>query len=995
MDLLIATAQQWDIDVAIICEPNIRYCRDKWPLDNDQTVAIRPFGGRIHPSRVGKGNGYVWLETSECLTIGAYFSPNREIEHLRSLLHDIKITIRGTRKPVILAGDLNAKSPMWGSRIENDRGTMVAEWLVGSGLSVANEGDMPTFERNGSSSVIDITLVTQSIAGRLSGWEVQTDIENLSDHHYITFSLEPPERARKDQADHREREQGRRSWKIDDAALEAVEAEMTKTCFDESLDDPKKCVEEIQKVLNRTCLTRRPQWKRRPVHWWSEEIALCRKACLGVRRRLTRARGRRTPDEEELSLIKTQYKASKRALKRAIDSSRKGKWRELLETVNKDPWGKAYKIVTGKLQERTANPDPTERLRIARSLFPTHPNISWTREEGTEAVPFSEAEVLAAADRIKIGKAPGPDGIPPVVVRMFLRVQTCAATALMNGLFSRGVFPDEWKKACLVLIPKPKKRETDDQSYRPICLLDVMGKVYERLILNRLEHDLGEGDGLCDEQYGFRKGRSTVDAVRRVIQLATEGEGKWSSYRDKPVSALIAFDVQNAFNSAPWPGIMSALVRMGISSHITNIVKSYLSDRKLEVSPGQRLEVSCGVPQGSILGPTLWNCFYDEMLRSSIPHTSLVGYADDLVAVVSAQRKTDLEENGSLVLEKILEKAALMGITIAAQKTEAIVARGRRSVLSATFRAGDTIVTTTEEMRYLGVILNRNLSMSSHVEHAAGKASRAMRKLMSLMPNKRGPEQKTRRILASAVYSVVLYACPAWECAMKRACHRAKVERVQRVINIRVTQAYRTASSSALCVIAGYPPAALMIEGRCRVYREGARRRQEIEDEILDRWQESWEHSPTGHWTRKLIPNIRAWLERTAGMTDYFLTQFLTGHGNFKTYLARIGKSSNTTCDHCGGVDGPGHAVLECPRWGNLRRDAEAAIGRALLPETVVATMTETEAGWKIIHGYVRSVLSEKETEEGRQGGTAGGRSLDRGLVHHYLDEEALDQRIQ
>jgi hypothetical protein len=419
---------------------------------------------------------------------------------------------------------------------------------------------------------------------------------------------------------------------------------------------------------------------------------------------------------------------------------------------------------------------------------------------------------------------------------------------------------------------------------------------------------------------------------------------------------------------------MAALTRKGISPRITNIVKSYLSDRKLEVSPGQLLSVTCGVPQGSILGPTLWNCFYDGMLRQNIPHTSLVGYADDLIAVVTAKGRASLEEHGSKALEKILEQAATMGITIAARKTEAIIARGRRSVLAPTFVAGGTTVNTREELKYLGVVLSRNLSMAGHVDQAAGKAARAMRKLISLMPNKRGPEQRTRRVLASAVYSVALYACPAWEVATRKACHLAKIERVQRVINIRVTQAYRTVSSAALCVVAGYPPAGLMIEARCRMYREGARSRRDIERETLDRWQRDWCDSETGQWTRTLIPNIEPWLARGGGETEYFLTQFLTGHGNFRTYLARIGKITNPTCPHCGEADGPGHAVLECPRWQHLREGTERAVGRGLTSDSVVNLMTDSEEGWRTIHSYIREVLSEKEKEdqelEEQNGGT-------------------------
>jgi hypothetical protein len=273
MDLLVATAQQWDIDVVVICEPNIRYCKNKWSLDKDQTVAIRVLGNQVHPTRTGRGNGYVWFESSQCLVIGAYFSPNRELEHLKTLLYDIGETTRRIRKPTILAGDLNSKSPLWGSRVENGRGALVAEWLVGSGMQVVNNGDSPTFQRGASSSVIDITLVSQNTVDRLTGWRVHTEIENLSDHHYITYSLEPSEKAKEDWACRNNNGPGRKSWKIDDEALDAVEAEMSLTCFEESEGDPGKCVQDIQKILDRTCVSRRAQSTRRPVLWECESIS--------------------------------------------------------------------------------------------------------------------------------------------------------------------------------------------------------------------------------------------------------------------------------------------------------------------------------------------------------------------------------------------------------------------------------------------------------------------------------------------------------------------------------------------------------------------------------------------------------------------------------------------------------------------------------------------------------------------------------------------------
>ncbi|KAJ8945551.1 hypothetical protein NQ318_020397 [Aromia moschata] len=211
------------------------------------------------------------------------------------------------------------------------------------------------------------------------------------------------------------------------------------------------------------------------------------------------------------------------------------------------------------------------------------------------------------------------------------------------------------------------------------------------------------------------------------------------------------------------------------------------------------------------------------MLNIRIPNAGLVGYANDLVAVVTAPDKAALEDRDNRALRTILSTAEEMGVTIAPQKTEAIVARGRRKVLSATFKAKERRIDTRETMKIAG-----------------------------------GPAQKTRRILAASVYSVVLYAAPAWSEAMQKQCYRKKLGSIQRKVNIRVTQAYRTASSAALCVVAGYPPIEMMVERSARIYREGRSQERDINDDILRRWQALWTNESRGEWTRSLIPRYPA-----------------------------------------------------------------------------------------------------------------------------------------
>lgn len=175
----------------------------------------------------------------------------------------------------------------------------------------------------------------------------------------------------------------------------------------------------------------------------------------------------------------------------------------------------------------------------------------------------------------------------------------CFTTCMKHG-----IFPSRWKIADLVLIPKGESTPGELPKVRPICLLDEVGKTFERLIASRLlEFMNGSPLADCAElQFGFRKMRSTIDAlqfVRKTVGEAVAG-GRFV--------AAISLDIKNAFNSMPWSAIRRAIQRKGFPAYLTRIISAYLSDRWIcfPIRNGpQRRRVCRGVPQGSVLGPLL------------------------------------------------------------------------------------------------------------------------------------------------------------------------------------------------------------------------------------------------------------------------------------------------------------------------------------------------------------------------------------------------------
>lgn len=949
-DLAISTAIILKADILMVSEPNVAAVRGRmdWICDENHNCAIKVLTSEIGVRNQGYGSGFSYIETTRATLFSCYSSGNREIEELEETLQEIECYLRIKRGEAIIVGDFNAKSPQWGMDLIDARGRTVTEWIATNDLVVSNQGNKATFFHQNYGSILDLTLATSNIARHISNWDV-LEIESLSDHKYIMFDVLEGHQTRETKSI----VQGWQTKKLDQRKLqEAVETLG-------EIENSRALTDMLKKLCDLVMPKKKRGHGRRATYWWNEEISQLRKECLRKRRVYTR-NARRKPLAESLVLWEN-YKESKRTLRNAIKKAKRECWKLLLEDVDNDIWGDGYKIAMKGLMGFPPKLNLTDDMveNVVKHLFPVHEEVIFNCDNRNRFLHFTSEEVRNACSKMKNNKSPGPSNIPAEVLKTVAQQKPSCLLPVYNRLGNEATFPTEWKVAKLVLLRKGNKPLENPSSFRPICLLDVEGKLYEQLLLERLTKDLDRTGGLSNNQFGFRKGRQTMDAINEIINIA----GRAGAQRELCVA--ITLDVQNAFNSASWQRILENLKRKGINECLISIIASYLSDRKIliETEKGiKQRKINSGVPQGSVIGPTLWNVLYDELLASEMPEgVTLVGFADDLAMTATAKTETLLTNLANRGLQRIANIIENLKLKLAPEKTEAVLITKRRKLAPITFNLKEQTITPRQSLKYLGVWLDTKLTFAEHVKQASLKAEKTVTALAKIMPNIGGPRSSKRKVLASVAHSQILYGAPAWHTAVQNKKLVQKLTGTQRTMTLRISSAYRTVSAEAACVIAGIPPIELQVIERRERYT--GVNKEVANENAISSWQQKWENGLYGRWTYRLIPNIRTWISRPYGEVDYFLTQALSGHGCFRRYLYDRRRSETFNCPYCNDDDNVEHTLFYCPKWDDARALYYSSSGKIFNEDNMMQSLLQSEDSWKCAYRTIRVIIETKERE--------------------------------
>ena len=655
-----------------------------------------------------------------------------------------------------------------------------------------------------------------------------------------------------------------------------------------------------------------------------------------------------------------------------IDATKAQKWDEFVkESVEKNPWSLPYKLASEKAKvaeiassietenESTLSWEETAE-RIIKDLFPEDNEEEDTeRQKGirqenrryghaangrTES--FTEEELLEVISQMKKGKAPGIDGIDLIIIQKAYPIIKNHLLAILNGCLKYGLFPQEWKVGKLVIFSKSKDKDpTKSGSYRPICLLPVLGKILEALMAKRLKVLIEQQ--MDDTQYGFRKGRSTEDAIYRLREIVRGSQSKY-------VLAIL-LDIKNAFNTVWWPSILKELREIGCPGDMYRLVQSYLQDRKIVRQEGNnRIEkkMTRGCPQGSVLGPIFWILIFNVVLRAlRNRQIKSVNYADDEVTVIEGDSRYELEEKGQSAIDIIVEKLDELKITHSPDKCTIMMASKAsfHQKCYPSIHIHGQRLKRMEPCKYLGVTFGKSLTTSDHVDRLCRKTKEFFDRLARIVKSKWGLGYKSLRTVYKGVFvPIITYAAAAWFDKTNKP-QKIKLIMAQRYALMKISGAYRTTSAESLTTIYGTLPIDLECEraAACYKVRKGieakiydltilprdqnldndnigkkyfekeAKRR--IWKEVVRQWQIRWTESDKGRTTYKYLPDIEERLKMYWFKPDKWMIQVLSGHGTFNTFRKKCKFREDDLCI-CGIQDDNEHAIKICGRFYYIRR---------------------------------------------------------------------------
>lgn len=397
------------------------------------------------------------------------------------------------------------------------------------------------------------------------------------------------------------------------------------------------------------------------------------------------------------------------------------------------------------------------------------PDFPVKTAESLDSVRITPKMVSKVISKLDASKASGPDGIPVLVLKMCSPELSSILSKLFNCCLSKSCFPSCWKLASVVPVFKNNGERSDPRNYRPVSLLSTVSKIFESLINGKLVSYLEKTGLFVDAQYGFRSSRSTADLLTVISERVYRVLDKSREAR------AVALDISKAFDKVWHAGLLHKLKSYGVQGEIFAIISSFLRDRRLKVvidgKSSSEFKVNAGVPQGSILGPTLFLLFINDLPDEIISKIGI--YADDTTIYSCldescfdelskdlAFERTEMAGNLQYDLKTVVEWGQKWLVSFNAKKTQLVSFHRHRECSLLPVSMNGAELPENSDLKLLGLSFNSELSWNSYIASIAKSASK---KVGSLFRSKRflTPEA-ILYLYKSTIRPCMEYCCHIW-----------------------------------------------------------------------------------------------------------------------------------------------------------------------------------------------------------------------------------------
>jgi ribonuclease HI/exonuclease III len=692
----------------------------------------------------------------------------------------------------VIVGDFNSFSTLWGSPTTDLNGRKLEKLLDDCDLSCINTGEGTYEKAQGRGfSHLDLTFVSRSLAAR-STWTVIQDTLG-SDHLPVLTSigvrpvLENNELPRWNLK--------RANWELFTSHLDVLPDQL-----ETDVSTQKAYTQLVDAIIGAAKMSIPKQTfrtKHTPLPYWSTACKEAIKVRNAARHRWVRRRY-----QDNAAEYHNEYKRLKGIAQCTIKDAGRSHWEAYCSSLSSasklsSVWKMAKKmsgttthesmpnLVVGKDKDKKvfeSNHDKANLLAQTyaevssdqhyETNFRNHKAAMETKWRSEAPPPCSETaaaldepiswiELRQAIENCKRHSAPGPDTISYDMVRHIPLSAQQYILDLFNRIWSESKLVADWKEALVIPIPKPGATKSAPQSYRPIALTAVFCKLFERILVNRLEWFLESKCLLNKFQSGFRKQRGTSDHIARLHDSVHKAK------HTKQHTLAIFLDFSKAFDMVWREGLLYKLRNLGIGGRMYSWIADFLSDRKIRVKVGAAISdiysLDNGTPQGSIISPLLFNIMINDLPHPNKMNITPAIFADDYAAWQSGKNHKFLCNSVQKHLNEITRWTETWGFKLNTEKSVAVFfTTNTKLEASVNLTVRGVKLSVVPNTKFLGVTFDRQLSWKTHISNVVERTKKAYNLMRSVAGHSWGASKKALiTIYKALVRSRLDYGCEA------------------------------------------------------------------------------------------------------------------------------------------------------------------------------------------------------------------------------------------